>query len=1680
MQTHYTNDSVRKRTSVRLSRVLKLLLLSIALCTTSAYAQLSGTYTVCASGCDYASPSAAISALNSNGVSGPVTFNISAGTYSGNAAMYSISGASPTNTITFNGAGMGSTIWSSSSSYVLQMFSTSYTTFQNMSMNLTSSSYTVYMSGTKYITFDHVKISAPLYGSPSYIFAEPLYWFSYNNITMTNCRIEGGYYSYLSPGTGNGNSLFKNNKFVQFNYEGMYLYGYGAQNDVFDGNTFDSSAYTYGPYGLYAYYENGLNVVNNKFFNCGLEIYSPNYTSSTNIADISNNFVIPADYSYGTGLYVYSGGTNVRVAHNTVYVPSTHSGIGYGAYIYSTGSAGMTLMDNIFDIEVGANYYAIYIAGSASSYAKLDGNDYFTGSTTGGLAQVNVLGTAYTSYKALYSGLTSKGFGTYSSNIKPTYVAAAKNDLHLNQGTPNPSGVYAGIDKDIDGDPRCKLFPSAGADESNYGKTSKPTAKFFGPSTVYSAAPTIFYNTAKVGMPQVYRWYVNGVYVTDSLHLKTQLALYPSVTIALKVTNCAGSDSVSQTFSVSYPSAAPVSDFIADKNSIQVGDVVRFTDLSSNGASTWQWDITPDSTFSFGAKVPTYKYIFGNSTAQNPQIQFLASGNYKVCLTASNTLTGGKVGKGNTVCKNAYIYVLPSINLGSVTSTREPKGYIYDDGGPNGNYYSTTSYPKPTVQGLLIDACADSTYLVFQSFGTYCGYDYVKVFDGKDNTGTQLTKTCSSGSKPSTSSGSWLNGPGYTGGGSYASCTYTCLPNLSTSGGKVDTFKAGKQMYVEMDMYPGFSNPGIGFAAYYWTKPRTEPKPTADFTTSQAAHHDSICAGGIISFNNTSKGSDMTYQWELDGDYTDGFETTTQNASWLWLFPTEAQVTLIATNCGGPDTITKTIHVFAPASPVAAFKADNTNPTINDLVFLTSTVPQCVDDYKWTVTKTYASVTDTGHAQFAMGTTPTNANPVLMFTDTGYYTVTLFVDNGGGSQKDQITKKAYIYVKNGYCVPSVAQLNSGLGITNVSFNGINNRTSQGVNDYTSYVNNASLSTTVELGVTYPITIQRDTPYYEAITRTIFIDWNRDGVFESNEVVAVDSNDTKSATWMTSIKIPKTASIGATVMRIATNRGSYTNQPCGQNQYGEYEDYRLYVRPDQTAPVIYLKGKDSMQLEQGYTFVEPGDSAWDNLNGNISANITRTSNKPNSFSLTGPALIPGDYIISYNVKDSTGNPAVTKHRYITVLQDTGRPNLVVSGPDTTFVLVNKASTGTVTLPAIISSEDLVDGTTADTISPNSIPVNKLDTVKVMYSTADQTGNRAVVYRYVVIYDNVAPVLTMVGKSTQYVAVNSTYTDSGVTTSDNYYTSKELDGLVQTTNSVNMKKIGTYTIVYTLTDPSGNKATPLVRTVNVVDTAAPVLTLHGAKSDTIDVFSTYNDLGVTAIDNYDSVVTVTKTGTYYTTFPTGKATKLGTYTIIYSATDGSGNKASVTRFVTVVDRIAPVISLLGDPTVAVCRWADYRDSGYSVKDNYYATVKVDTEGTFISKGGTTIQGLYSLRYKATDGSGNVSYSDYRYVYVRPADDQLCKTGIKEGLTLDKYINVYPNPTSGMLTITANLPTQERVVMTITNALGQTVATVSNGNLSQNSFSVDLSGQSAGIYMLTIQSAHDKVTKQIMLTK
>ena len=47
--------------------------------------------------------------------------------------------------------------------------------------------------------------------------------------------------------------------------------------------------------------------------------------------------------------------------------------------------------------------------------------------------------------------------------------------------------------------------------------------------------------------------------------------------------------------------------------------------------------------------------------------------------------------------------------------------------------------------------------------------------------------------------------------------------------------------------------------------------------------------------------------------------------------------------------------------------------------------------------------------------------------------------------------------------------------------------------------------------------------------------------------------------------------------------------------------------------------------------------------------------------------------------------------------------------------------------------------------------------------------------------------------------------------------------------------------------------LQEVVNVTDTTAPVITLNGDAQITVEVGSTYTDLGATASDNYDGDIT-----------------------------------------------------------------------------------------------------------------------------------------------------------------------------------------------------------------------------------
>jgi hypothetical protein len=245
-----------------------------------------------------------------------------------------------------------------------------------------------------------------------------------------------------------------------------------------------------------------------------------------------------------------------------------------------------------------------------------------------------------------------------------------------------------------------------------------------------------------------------------------------------------------------------------------------------------------------------------------------------------------------------------------------------------------------------------------------------------------------------------------------------------------------------------------------------------------------------------------------------------------------------------------------------------------------------------------------------------------------------------------------------------------------------------------------------------------------------------------------------------------------------------------------------------------------------------------------------------------------------------------------------------------------------------------------------------TYTVTYRAVDHAGNASIVTRTVVVQDTTAPVITLNGPSTVTVQCGSGYSESGATATDT------CDGslAVSITGSVSTAK-GSYTVTYRATDSSGHTATT-TRTVNVVDTIAPTITLNGASSVTVQCGSGYSEPGATASDACDGSVAVSITGSVLTSN--------GTYTITYRATDGSGNTTTRTRTVNVVDTTAPVITLNGsNPMTVDLANGVYSEPGATATDACDGSVTGSLSGSVLA-----VVGVYTVTYTATDSSGNAS--------------------------------------------------------------------------------------------------------------
>ena len=147
----------------------------------------------------------------------------------------------------------------------------------------------------------------------------------------------------------------------------------------------------------------------------------------------------------------------------------------------------------------------------------------------------------------------------------------------------------------------------------------------------------------------------------------------------------------------------------------------------------------------------------------------------------------------------------------------------------------------------------------------------------------------------------------------------------------------------------------------------------------------------------------------------------------------------------------------------------------------------------------------------------------------------------------------------------------------------------------------------------------------------------------------------------------------------------------------------------------------------------------------------------------------------------------------------------------------------------------------------------------------------------------------------------------------------------------------------------------------------LQLCGEPSVEVAAHSTYNDAGVLARKGrMDLSAQVVVQGSVDTTKP-------GCYTVTYRLTEG-GREYVQTRTVTVVDREAPVLTLLGEAALTVSARQLYREEGFVAED------RCDGDLTSRVTVQETVEGeTLTLTYTVSDSAGNEAVAQ-RVVTVR----------------------------------------------------------------------------------------------------
>lgn len=965
----------------------------------------------------------------------------------------------------------------------------------------------------------------------------------------------------------------------------------------------------------------------------------------------------------------------------------------------------------------------------------------------------------------------------------------------------------------------------------------------------------------------------------------------------------------------------------------------------------------------------------------------------------------------DTACKFQYIKVVPPGAGSNFSNTMGVQtGSDLDSGVIYDSGGRFNDYSNNEFNTFLIAPCAATEVkLSFVSFDTENNVDKLNVYDGTSASGNLL-----------------------------ATISGNTLPQTLVA-------KSGK-MFLEFQSNGTTTKPG--FEARWSATMANDGAPKADFILPDTIY---ACSGGTdFIFKNASSGileGQADYDWIFEYDpfitYPASYCEACDEESPEWSYSTNQtySVRMVLKSCEGNDTIVKSFVLENTTNnPIVDFSVDKRKVKVGESVQLVQeSVAGC--SYEWSIFP--SSYTLEG------GSLLTDRNITVRLTGKASYNITLKVTNDNGTTTR--TKNNFIDAIE-WCAPVVTLPSiADVGINKVTIASIENESASGeAPGYTDYT--ADFEMNMIVGNTYSITIERNGTV-NMMNRKVWIDWNRDGDFDdAGELVAAE-NAANTRSFTANITVPALAnlSLGETRLRIGTSINNSSNTPCGPNSVGEFEDYKVNIIRDDVPPTITLVGADTITFEVNNSYTEFGATAFDNIEGNITNRIQITN--------TVDTAQAGLYYVFYQVTDGSGLQSPMVRRVVMVASDLTNPVITLNGANP---LVHPVKT-----PFVDPMVTVIDNPGNANISANANASSNLDEnvvgdYTIIYDVVDAYGNQATATRLVQVRDLDAPVINTADKVNLQVLAPFNYELDAVDNYDAQVSVTVLSGFV------NSNVIGVYNVTYRALDMAGNTVDKTIE-YTVGDFIAPVLsTIPGTDIFLVDVGNVdFIEPAVTAVDNYYPSVQVTRDASALDVF------KLGNYPVIYTATDLSNNVATYTRTIRVVDKTAPEVLVF---PLNVERWSTVDPmQDVLVRDNYN-TPQWFTDNNAVKVIFNNVDanwpGWYTIRYVATDESGNKSFETDRVVRV----SETTSVGALDAGSL----NVYPNPSNAIFNVEFTALANSVNEVVVSNSLGQSVMTFTKNQLQNGSLSLDMSAFTSGVYFVKLVSEQGVLVQKVSLNK